>query len=139
MFKITREIIEPAPDPSNEAGAQVVFTGIVRNRNEGQSVESLEYEAHESLAVSEGEKILAEARSLYELEDVRCTHRVGNLQIGEVAVMVTATSAHRTASFDACQYVIDEVKRRVPIWKREMYADGESEWLNANNVRKSAR
>ncbi len=139
MFKITREIIEPDPDPSNEAGAQVVFTGIVRNRNEGQSVESLEYEAHESLAVSEGEKILAEARSLYELEDVRCTHRVGHLQIGEVAVMVTATSAHRTASFDACQYVIDEVKRRVPIWKREMYADGESEWLNANNLRKSAR
>ena len=131
MFDITTGVIEQTLAPGNEAGAQVVFTGVVRNHNEGQAVESLEYEAHDSLAISEGEKILEEARSLFELEDAHCVHRVGHLQIGDVAVMVAVTAAHRRAAFDACQYIIDEVKRRVPIWKREMYTDGKTEWLGA--------
>lgn len=131
MFEITGGVIEETLAPGNEAGAQVVFTGVVRNHNEGQAVESLEYEAHEGLAISEGEKILAEARSLFEIEDAHCVHRVGKLQIGDVAVMVAVTAAHRKAAFDACQYIIDEVKSRVPIWKREVYTDGKTEWLNA--------
>ena len=132
MFEITTDAIEESLAPGNEAGAQVVFTGVVRNHNEGRAVESLEYEAHEGLAISEGEKILAEARSLFEIEDAHCVHRVGHLQIGDVAVMVSVTAAHRKAAFDACQYIIDEVKRRVPIWKREVYTDGESVWLGAD-------
>lgn len=131
MFEITTGVIEQALVPSKEAGAQVVFTGVVRDHNEGQAVESLEYEAHESLAISEGETIIAEARSRFEIEDAHCVHRVGHLQIGDVAVMVAVTAAHRKAAFDACQYIIDEVKSRVPIWKREVYTDGKTEWLGA--------
>lgn len=131
MFEITDGVIEQAPAASAEAGAMVVFTGIVRNHNEGQAVESLEYEAHDDLAKAEGEKILATARSLFDIEEAHCIHRVGRLQIGDVAVMVTVTAAHRKAAFDACQYIIDEIKRRVPIWKREVYTDGKTEWLGA--------
>ena len=131
MFEITTGVIEQTRAPGDEAGAQVVFTGVVRNQNEGKSVESLEYEAHDGLAISEGEKIVAEARSLFEIEDAHCVHRVGHLQIGDVAVMVSVTAAHRKAAFDACQYIIDEVKSRVPIWKREVYTDGKTEWLGA--------
>ena len=131
MFEITDGVIEQASAASAEAGAMVVFTGIVRNHNEGQAVQSLEYEAHDDLAKSEGEDILATARSLFDIEEVHCIHRVGRLQIGDVAVMVTVTAAHRKAAFEASQYVIDEVKRRVPIWKREVYTDGKSEWLSA--------
>lgn len=131
MFRITDQPIDPPRPPSPSVGAQVVFTGLVRNHNEGRKVEALEYESFDKLAVKEGEKILQEALSRFDVESVRCVHRVGKLQIGDVAVSVACTSAHRRAAFDACQYVIDEVKKRVPIWKKEIYDDGESEWLNA--------
>lgn len=131
LFQITDQPIEQACRPSDSAGAEVVFTGLVRNHNQGRSVEALEYEAFDELAVKEGEQILREASGRFDIEAVRCVHRVGKLQIGDVAVLVACSSAHRQAAFDACRYVIDEVKCRVPIWKREVYADGESKWLNA--------
>ncbi|MCH7903286.1 MAG: molybdenum cofactor biosynthesis protein MoaE [Armatimonadetes bacterium] len=131
MFRITDQPIDPPNAPGPSAGAQVVFTGLVRNHNEGRTVEALEYEAFNELAVKEGEKILQEVLKRFDVESVLCVHRVGKLQIGDVAVLVACSSAHRRAAFDACQYVIDEVKKRVPIWKKEIYEDGESEWLNA--------
>jgi molybdopterin synthase catalytic subunit len=112
------------------AGACATFEGWVRNRNEGQPVRSLEYEAYVPLATSEGEKILAEARTKFDLVGATCVHRVGHLQLGEMAVWVGVTAEHRGAAFDACRYIIDEAKARLPIWKKEHYASGATAWIN---------
>ena len=112
------------------AGACVTFEGWVRDHNDGRAVLRLGYQAYASLAQSEGERILAEARDKFAILDVRCVHHVGLLEIGELAVWVGVSAAHRGAAFDACRYIIDEVKSRVPIWKNEHYADGESGWLH---------
>lgn len=111
------------------AGAVVTFEGTVRNHSAGRPVLRLAYEAFSPLAVKEGERILAEARERFAIARIACTHRTGALAIGEVAVWVGVAAAHRGAAFDACRYVIDELKRRVPIWKKEFYADGESGWI----------
>lgn len=112
------------------AGGVVVFEGVVRDHNEGRAVTGLAYQAYEALALSEGARIVHEARERFDVAALDCVHRVGELSIGDVAVFVGASAAHRGAAFDAVRYVIDEVKRRVPIWKKERYADGESEWLH---------
>ncbi|NIM70065.1 MAG: molybdenum cofactor biosynthesis protein MoaE [Xanthomonadales bacterium] len=114
-------------------GACVVFEGWVRNHNEGREVLGLEYEVYEPLAVSEGLRILAEARHRFGLSGVACVHRTGRLGLGEVAVVVVAAAAHRDEAFRACRYVIDEVKRRLPIWKKEHYRDGEARWVNCRH------
>jgi molybdopterin synthase catalytic subunit len=115
------------------AGACVIFCGWVRNHNQGRAVQRLDYQAFAPLANAEGARIIAEARARFAVEDVVCVHRIGELAIGELAVWVGASSAHRGPAFDACRYVIDEVKLRVPIWKNEHYADGESGWLHPDN------
>jgi molybdopterin synthase catalytic subunit len=102
----------------------------VRDHNEEKKVLSLEYEAYGELAQREGERILAEARDKFAVTALGCVHRTGHLHLGETAVWVGAAAAHRDAAFAACRYVIDECKARVPIWKREHYADGVSAWLN---------
>jgi molybdopterin synthase catalytic subunit len=112
------------------AGACVTFEGWVRDHNDGAPVLALEYEAHEAIAAQEGAKILAEARERFSIIAVRCVHRVGKLAIGDCAVWVGVSAAHRGAAFDACRYVIDETKSRVPIWKKEHYASGASGWVN---------
>lgn len=111
------------------AGAVVTFEGTVRNHSAGRPVLRLAYEAFSPLAVKEGERILAEARERFAIARLACTHRTGTLAIGEVAVWVGVAAAHRGAAFDACRYVIDELKQRVPIWKKEFYSDGESGWI----------
>ena len=110
------------------AGALVTIHGWVRDHNQGRSVTALEYEAYAPMAQAEGEKIALEAERRFEVEAVRCLHRVGRLAVGETAVWVGVAAAHREAAFRACSYIIDEVKTRVPIWKKEHYADGTSEW-----------
>jgi molybdopterin synthase catalytic subunit len=112
------------------AGAVVTFEGWVRNRNEGQPVLSLEYEAYAPLAEKEGAKILAEAREKFALIAANASHRVGHLKLGEIAVWVGVTAEHRGAAFDACRYIIDEAKARLPIWKKEHYASGATAWIN---------
>jgi molybdopterin synthase catalytic subunit len=112
------------------AGAWVTFEGRVRNLNEGRAVVALEYEAYGPLAEKEGARIVAEARERFAVLAVSCTHRTGRLALGDLAVWVGVTAAHRGAAFDACRYVIDQVKARVPIWKKEHYADGATEWIN---------
>lgn len=115
-------------DPA--CGAYAAFEGWVRDHNEGRRVRRLQYEAFEALAVREGERIIAEALSAYGIEHARCVHRVGELAIGELAVWVGVSSRHRDEAFRACRYIIDEVKHRLPIWKKEHYHDGDSGWVN---------
>ena len=114
-------------------GGFVAFEGWVRDHNEGRAVLRLEYEAFAPLALREGERILAEACARYGVERACCAHRVGPLAIGELAVWVGVSSRHRGEAFDACRYIIDEVKHRVPIWKKEYYEDGDSGWVNCEH------
>lgn len=121
----------------DSCGALVTFEGRVRNHNEGRRVERLEYEGYEALGLAEGERIVAEAMEQFGLLHARCVHRLGVLGLGEVAVWVGASAAHRDKAFAACRYIIDEVKRRVPVWKKEYYADGDSGWVNCESCRAS--
>jgi molybdopterin synthase catalytic subunit len=111
-------------------GAYASFEGWVRDHNDGRPVHGLRYEAYAAMAEREGEAILAQACARFPILDVRCVHRTGDLAIGELAVWVGVTAAHRDAAFAACRFVIDEVKARVPIWKHERYADGDAGWLH---------
>jgi molybdopterin synthase catalytic subunit len=111
-------------------GAVVTFEGRVRNHNEGQPVLALDYEAYPALAEKEGTRILAEAGGKFAILRALCVHRTGHLQLGEIAVWVGVAAAHRDAAFAACRYIIDETKARVPIWKKEHYASGATEWIN---------
>lgn len=115
-------------DPT--CGGYAAFEGWVRNHNEGREVRHLEYEAFAELAVREGERIIAEACKEFGVDNARCVHRVGDLALGELAVWVGVSARHRDEAFKACRYIIDEVKHRVPIWKKEHYADGNSGWVN---------
>ena len=115
-------------DPS--CGGYAAFEGWVRNHNEGQQVRRLEYEAFEQLAVKEGQRILEEARTRFGVVRLACVHRVGALELGDCAVWVGASAPHRDEAFRACRYVIDEVKHRIPIWKKEHYVNGDSGWVN---------
>jgi len=111
-------------------GGFVSFEGWVRDHNEGREVLRLEYEAYESLGIKEGERIIAEACERFAIEHASCVHAVGQLELGQRAVWVGVSSHHRDAAFQACRYIIDEVKQRVPIWKKEHYRDGDSGWVN---------
>jgi molybdopterin synthase catalytic subunit len=115
---------------TNQAGACVIFEGWVRDFNEGKSVLSLEYEAYTALAEKEGNEILAEAFSKHKILKAHAYHRVGNLALGELAVWVGVTAEHREDAFLACRFLIDEIKARVPIWKREHYRSGSRAWIN---------
>ena len=114
----------------DRVGGYTSFEGWVRNQNEGRDVLGLRYEAYAALAQAEGDKVLAEALSKFDVIDARCVHRIGDLAIGELAVWVGVSAAHRDAAFAACRYIIDEVKQRVPIWKHERYAEGDAGWLH---------
>lgn len=116
------------------AGACVAFEGWVRDHNDGRAVHRLDYQAYAPLAETEGEAILAAAVARFDVREVRCVHRVGSLAIGDLAVWAGVSADHRDAAFAACRWIIDEVKRRVPIWKNEHYADGESGWLHPDHT-----
>lgn len=115
---------------NHSCGACVSFEGWIRNHNEGRPVTRLEYEVYRPLAIAEGERILQEACRRYDIADASCVHREGLLELGDVAVIAAAVASHRDDAFRACRYIIDEVKRRLPIWKREHYSDGTSHWVN---------
>ncbi len=115
------------------AGALASFEGWVRDHNDGRQVDGLDYEVFKPLAQSEGEAILEEARQRYQVNAIRAVHRHGMLKIGDCAVWVGVISAHRDEAFRACRYVIDEIKHRLPIWKKEHYRDGTAEWVNCQH------
>jgi molybdopterin synthase catalytic subunit len=111
-----------------QRGAVAAFLGLVRNHHEGRSVLRLEYSAYPDMAEAEAAAILGEAADRWPVQ-LAARHRTGMLEVGEAAVAVAAAGAHRGEAFEACRYVIEELKRRVPIWKREYYADGSVGWV----------
>lgn len=111
-------------------GGYVAFEGWVRDHNEGQRVLRLEYEAFAPLALREGERILLEAVQKFAVRHICCAHRLGALTISDLAVWVGVAAVHRGEAFEACRYAIDEIKHRVPIWKKEYYENGDSGWVN---------
>jgi len=111
-------------------GGFAAFEGWVRNHNEGHAVTRLEYEAFVPLAEKEGARIVAEAVRRFGVTRAACVHRIGSLGIGDIAVWVGVSAAHRDEAFRACRFIIDEVKHRVPIWKKEHYVTGDSGWVN---------
>ena len=114
----------------DRVGGYASFEGWVRDHNADRAVLGLRYDAYATLAESEGEKVVAEALQKFAVIDARCVHRIGDLAIGELAVWVGVSAAHRDAAFAACRYIIDDVKARVPIWKHEKYAEGDAGWLH---------
>jgi molybdopterin synthase catalytic subunit len=121
---LLRERLEDA-----RAGAFASFEGRVRDHNEGRAVLGLNYSAYRVLAEAEGARVLAEARARFDILDAACVHRLGELALGDLAVWVGVSAGHRGPAFEACRWIIDEVKSRVPIWKNERYAEGEMQWL----------
>lgn len=111
------------------AGALVVFEGWVRDEHRGRPVRALEYEAYAPLAVKEGERILEAARERFDLSAIAGVHRLGYLEVGDCAVWIGASSPHRQAAFEACMWVMDRFKETVPIWKKEYFSDGSTEWV----------
>ena len=109
---------------SGEDGAVVVFDGIVRNNSRGRRTLYLDYEAYEEMALRQMETLAAEARTKFGVHQVSIVHRLGRLAIGETSVLIVVASAHRAQAFEACRWVIDALKKTVPIWKKETFADG---------------
>jgi len=128
--RLVREAIDLAALQAVSAadGALALFVGVVRHENAGRRVLHLEYEAYEEMALSEMRAIEAEARGRWPVSEVRIVHRLGRMEIGEASVAVAVASPHRAEAFEACRFVIDTLKRTVPIWKKEFYADG-AVWL----------
>ena len=130
MVRLVRERIDlaalQATTPAD--GALCLFVGVVRSENSGRPVLRLEYEAYEEMALPLMEQIAAEARRRFPVTNVRIVHRLGGMEIGEASVAIAVASPHRGEAFAACRYAIDALKARVPIWKKEFYADGAT-WL----------
>jgi len=119
---VPHDIVPPLERP--EDGAIVIFDGIVRNHSRGRRTLYLEYESYESMALSKLEELAAEARQRFSIRNVVIVHRLGRLEVGESSVLIVVFSAHRAAAFDACRWLIDTLKRTVPIWKKEYFEDG---------------
>jgi molybdopterin synthase catalytic subunit len=116
--------------PEN-CGATVTLDGYVRRLTKGRETLYLVYEGYEPMALKEMEKLISGAKSLFEIENVGIIHRLGKLEIGETSVAISVAAPHRRAAFEACEWLIKELKRTVPIWKKEVYADGET-WIEGD-------
>jgi molybdopterin synthase catalytic subunit len=116
---VARRVVPP------ECGATVTLDGYVRRFTRGRETLHLVYEAYEAMALKELDKLIMEAKADFEIANVGIVHRLGKLEIGETSVVISVAAPHRKAAFAACEWLIRELKRRVPIWKKEVYADGE--------------
>jgi len=134
MVEITKDAIDHArlteQVRSNSAGAVVTFLGTARELTEGRKTASLDYEAYPEMAARKMREIEAEAHTRWPIIEAALIHRVGHLELGEVSVAVSVSCPHRAQAFEACRFLIDRIKEVVPIWKRENWADGESEWVH---------
>jgi len=143
MFSVSHQALDlktlksELPDPG--AGACVTFEGWIRDLNYDKSVTALDYEVYEELALTEGNQVMAEAMEKFPIIAARCAHMAGHLEIGECAVWVGVSSAHRDAAFLACRYIIDEIKKRLPIWKKEFFQDGDTGWVNCEDSDKDGK
>ena len=140
-YQITTQPLDPAPlvalVQSPDMGAVVTFAGIVRNNSGGRATAYLEYEAYESMAVVVLEQLAGEARATWGTGAIAIHHRVGRLEIGEMAVLIVVAAAHRHEAFEAAEWLMDRIKEVAPIWKKEIWADGASEWVG-NEVERKA-
>jgi molybdopterin synthase catalytic subunit len=109
-------------------GANVLFLGVVRRHSHGKEVLYLEYEAYERIAERMIHELILSAFKRWLLEEIRLIHRLGRVELGEIAVAINVSSAHRDEAYEASRYLIEEIKHKVPIWKKEYFADGTSEW-----------
>jgi len=125
LEKITQLVTDDA------CGAIDIFVGTVRDQTKGKKVLQLDFEAYEKMAVSEMAKLAEEAAERWPVKKMAIHHRVGSLSIGETAVIIAVSTPHRNASFEACKFVIDTLKQTVPIWKKEIFEDGEV-WVAAH-------
>lgn len=136
MGFLTNDPLDPAAlsrvVATPDRGGVVVFEGRVRNHHGSREVVRLEYSAYPAMAEDEAARVLAEAAERWPVV-VAAGHRVGVLEVGAIAVVVAAAGAHREEAFDACRWTIAEIKRRVPVWKREHYADGTSDWVDPSH------
>lgn len=123
------DCLEKVRDSS--AGGIDIFVGTVREWTRGRKVEKLEFEAYQQMAIAEMQKIAEKAVDEFELCGMAIHHRVGTLEVGEIPVIIAASAPHRGAAFDACKYAIDTLKETVPIWKKEIFSDGEV-WVSAH-------
>lgn len=130
-FAISAQPVEAARHGfcHEHAGAVAVFEGRVRSLNEGRPVAALEYEAYQAMAEAEGRRILQEAAGHFAIIHAGAVHRIGRLGIGDVALFVMTASMHRKSAFAALCFIVDEIKARVPIWKKEHYVDGAAQWV----------
>ena len=135
MFAITHDVLDPAPLVAavrrDESGAVALFYGVVRNENQGRNVQYLEYDVYPEMAVKKMREVADEVRAKYPITDIGVLHRVGRLEIGETSLLVAVSSAHRVAAFEACHFAVDRIKQVVPIWKKEVWDDGE-EWIEGH-------
>jgi molybdopterin synthase catalytic subunit len=137
LFVVTTDVLDPVGLSERvakpEAGAVVLFSGIVRDNNLGRRVEHLEYDAYPPLAERTLADIAAESRARWDLTEVAIHHRIGRLEIGEASLLVAVSAAHRAEAFEACHYCVDRVKQSVPVWKKEVWDGGES-WIEGTAV-----
>ncbi|MFT4682958.1 MAG: molybdopterin synthase catalytic subunit [Flavobacteriales bacterium] len=128
-IRITDSVLDPEECrrfvADNRCGGQTLFAGAVRDNTEGKKVEYLEYEAYIPMAEKELARIINASHEKWPVVKVAVHHRIGTLHVGELAVVVAVSAAHRQAAFEACMYLIDELKKDVPIWKKEFFEDGE--------------
>ncbi len=134
-FKITDQTIDEQAVielvRSENCGGLSVFVGTVRNQTKGKAVVRLEFEAYESMALKKMQEIAEQARTRWQTDQIAIYHRVGVLGLGETAVVIAVSTPHRKAAFEACEFLIDTLKQVVPIWKKEIYQDGEI-WVAAH-------
>jgi molybdopterin synthase catalytic subunit len=132
-MRLTRDRIDPsvflAVQPAPDCGASAAFLGWVRDHHQGRAVIRIQYECYEALAEKELDRIALEVKQKYFCGTVRILHRIGTIEVGEAAVAIWVSSAHRDESFKACREAIERIKTSVPIWKHEFYQDGSSEWV----------
>jgi molybdopterin synthase catalytic subunit len=127
--EIARRVVLP------ECGATVTLDGYARRWTKGRETEYLVYEAYQPMALKEMEKLISKAHEKFDIANVGIVHRLGKLEIGETSVVISVSAPHRRAAFECCEWLIKELKRTVPIWKKEVYADGET-WIEGDSQEK---
>jgi molybdopterin synthase catalytic subunit len=139
LIEITHDPIDPdavrRSVGGSHDGAVLLFLGTVRNHNDGRTVDGMEYEAYEEMASEVLRAIAEEAATALGTDRVAVVHRIGSLAVGEVSVAIAVSSPHRAQAYDASRYAIEEIKKRLPVWKREHYTDGERSWVRGQTPR----
>jgi molybdopterin synthase catalytic subunit len=137
-FRVTGEPLDPEEllraVRKDESGAMLLFLGVARNHSEGRRVLALEYEAYPEMAEKKLREVADDVRARWAVTGFGAFHRTGRLAIGETSLLVAVSSAHRQAAFEACHYAVDRIKQIVPVWKKEIWEDGEGEWVAGHPV-----